>query len=107
MSIELYKDKNGFPRVNCSVPLEVLGSYLEQDLQRSISSCDEIIQIIESIQQGKQDSWEGTGNAHTVTIEANSTKIFNEFSDTLDPCSMATDEFKNAIISWRKFIEQI
>lgn len=104
MNIELYKDKNGYPRVSCPASLEVLGSYLEQDVQRSILSCDEIIQIIELVQQGKQESWEGTGNAHTITIGANTTTIFNEFSDTLDPCLMATNDFKSAIILWRKFI---
>lgn len=105
MSIKLYKDQHGYPRVDSAKSLEALGWFLEQDVQRSVSSCDEIIQIIESVQQGKLDFWEGTGNAHTVTIKPESVTIFNEFSDEITPCLITTSEFKDAVILWQEFIE--
>jgi uncharacterized protein YacL (UPF0231 family) len=106
MNIKFYKDRYKNPRVDLPKSLEALAWYLEQDLQKSMSCCDDMIKITESVEQGQLDSWKGTGNAHTVTINPKSVIIFNEFSDEVDSCSMATNEFKNAVLSWRNFIQE-
>jgi uncharacterized protein YacL (UPF0231 family) len=105
MDIKIYKDRNGYPRVAAPESLEILGWFLEQDIQRCKYSCDEIIEIIDSVQQGKISYWKGTGNAHTFCITSELVTIYNEFSENSSPCSMDTREFKNAIILWGEFIE--
>jgi uncharacterized protein YacL (UPF0231 family) len=105
MDIKIHKDQNGYPRVDAPESLEILGWFLEQDIQRCKYSCDEMIRIIDSVQKRKISSWEGTGNAHTVSITSELVTISNEFSDDVAPCSVKTREFKNAIILWRDFIE--
>lgn len=105
MNVKFYKDQDGYPRVDYSKSSEILGCYLEQDIQRCVLSCDETIQVIGLAQKEKLDSWKGTGNAHTVTITLESVIIFNEFSDEAYPYLRITNDFKNAVISWRNFIE--
>jgi uncharacterized protein YacL (UPF0231 family) len=105
MDIKIYKDRDGYPRVDSPESIKILGWFLEQDIQRSINSCDEMLAIIDSVQQEKINYWTGTGNAHTISMTPELVTILNEFSDDVEPCSMKISEFKSAIILWRKFIE--
>jgi uncharacterized protein YacL (UPF0231 family) len=106
MSIKIYKHRLGHPQFDLPKSLEILAWYLEQDIQKSVFCCDEIMKAAELVQKGEIDFWKGTGNAHTVTIKPESVTIVNEFSDEVDSCLITTNEFKNAVLSWRNFIQE-
>jgi uncharacterized protein YacL (UPF0231 family) len=105
MQIKFYKDNYGFRRAECPPAFEVVGSYLEEEIQGSIQNGWRLIELINDIQTDRQASWEGTGNAHTVTLTPNFARIVNEFSDDVAPCEISLENFKKVIIEWLNFIQ--
>lgn len=102
-----YLDDKGFARTDAPDGKEMLGSYFVQDIQGDVGDCNDLATIISEIEEGKRTKWEGTGNAHTLTIEESSVTIENEWDDTLAPCKVTLDEFKEALSDWREFIVRV
>lgn len=105
MEINFYRDNKGYPHAECSSSFEVLSWYLEEDIQSCVTSCNELIEAINNIQNGNDSFWEGTGNAHTLTLTSNSATIVNEFMDNISPCEIPLDELKEVIVKWLNFIQ--
>ena len=106
MSFELQisRDRQGVLRAYANAPFEVLGGYLEQDIQASVACAEEVLTICSFIVTvgGK---WTGTGNAHTVTISATGVRIENEFvEDASGICEMSLDDFRAAVEAWLRAV---
>ena len=106
MKIKLYHDAYNFPRAEVETPHEVLGWFLEQDVQSSIPWCRELVEIIENIQAGRDSHWEGTGNAHTLILTGKGVRIDNEYVDPPQSCDLSLHAFKRAVQEWLKFIQE-
>lgn len=106
MKLTLYHDDHDFPRAEVETPYEVLGWFLEQDVQSSVSWCKELVGIIETIQCGRKARWEGTGNAHTLVLTQKRVRIENEYTDPPQSCELSLHDFENAILEWSTFIQK-
>jgi uncharacterized protein YacL (UPF0231 family) len=102
-----YLDHYGYPRATYQPPQEVLGEYLEQDVQSSSLACDSLLHFCNEVADGRRDSWQASGNAHTVTISSGRVRIENEFSDSGLPCELPIEDFMAALLSWKEFISSI
>jgi len=105
MKIKLYHDAHDFPRAEVDTPHEVLGWFLEQDVQSSISWCRDLLKLVEHIESGRESPWEGTGNAHTLVLTGKGVRIENEYVDPPQSCELSLPEFKSALKKWLKFIQ--
>ncbi len=99
-----YLDSDGYPRAEFGPLYEELGCFLVDDVQRSPETCDMLFAICEDIKSGKQKEWQGTGNAHTVTITAEGVHVEHEFSDSYSPCDLSIGEFIDVLSRWKQLI---
>jgi hypothetical protein len=102
-----FLDSHGFPRADFDEPTHVLGWYLEQDIQNSSSSCDEMLSICDSAALDPSMSWSGSGNAHTITVKGTRVIIENEFADPPVSCELSTGQFRAALEAWKRLISSL
>lgn len=105
MKIDIVLDRYGVLRARVPEEYEPLGRYLEDDLQEVAENCDYVLERIAKVEQAELASWEGTGNAHTVTLDHDGVKIETEFAIPEQSVNMTFVEFKAAIEEWRSAIE--
>ncbi len=74
--------------------------FLEQDIQSSGVVTNEFLEIVESMKDGRQAEWNGTGNAHSITISPKEVSIENIWDDSLGIAQVSLDDFKQALLSW-------
>ena len=103
-TITCYVDKYGSLRAKTEPRSEILGMYLEQDIQCSLNGCDELIGICNQVKRKEEPEWSGTGNAHTLTICEQHVTIENEYDDSLDPMEISLSEFIEALKEWKRCI---
>ncbi len=82
----------------------MLGWPLEQDIQGSAKTCDELLCVCDELVEGKGSDWENVGNAHTVSITDGSVTIENEFSDAAQPSMVSVEDFRTSIMSWKELL---
>ena len=104
LQIECHRDEYGVFRAIVSPPLEVIGWYLEQDVQGSVWACDDLLEKCKMVKSGEKSEWSGTGNAHTATVRVDQVLIENEFADSEVTCSL--DDFMAALQAWKACIIQ-
>ncbi len=104
---KFYFDSHGFPRAEYSSPLLPLGWYLEQDIQGSTATCDEVLAICDDVIYGVKNYWEGGGNAQTVSIDGNSVRIENEFAEPDQVLEISIEDFKSAVKSWKQLLQSV
>jgi uncharacterized protein YacL (UPF0231 family) len=105
MKGKLFFDPQGYPRAEYSSPHEVLGWYLEQDIQCSEVNCEEILRACDQIVSGNEQEWGGVGNAHDISITADRVRIENLFSDVVFSCELTVEDFRQVVQSWKELIE--
>ena len=98
--IRCYRDENGFNRVKVIEGHQNVGAFLEQDVQSSARCVDEYLVSLEAVADGRETSWEGTGNAHTVTIESSGVTIENVWDEGRGVATLTFDEFRQCLLSW-------
>ncbi len=103
---EFYYDVDKYPRAKYSSPNETLGWYLEEDVQSSLATCDELHSICKEVSSDAKKRWEGIGNAYSILIECGNVTIKNEFDDDVKPCTVSIKEFQNAIKQWKELLEE-
>lgn len=106
MQLRLYKDERGIPRAEAPPPQEALGWWLNQDIQRDLGACDEVLSVIQDIRAGRLANWEGTGNVHTITITREGARIETEFAVPPRTAEVSLDELQEAISRWKELITQ-
>jgi uncharacterized protein YacL (UPF0231 family) len=105
MALHLHRDSVGELRAQSSPPHELLGHFLEDDVQQSMSYCREILAAIDQVSSGEMHSWEQTGNAHTLTLYPDRAIIEAEFDDSAAPCHLSLSELRDAVRRWLEFIK--
>jgi len=104
---KVYFDSHGYPRAEYQPPHEVLGWYLEQDVQNSPATCEELLRLSDEVINGNRPDWQGVGNAHTLSIKGNCVCIENEFSDSGTLCELSIEDFKTALLSWKELVGSV
>jgi hypothetical protein len=104
-NIRFFLDDDGYLVAESDDALHVLADFLSGDIQGSLFAAEDFIAECQKVIDGKVDSWEGTGNAHTVTIAKSGVEIFNEYTEkSLHIKDLAA--FKAYLESWKQLIMQ-
>ena len=106
MQLDCYWDTDGDPRVRYSPAQALLAHFLESDIQGSLELCQDILQAIGKVETGQLETWEQTGNAHTVNLTAKEACIEAEFDSKAQPCRLTLQEMREALGGWRAFLQQ-
>lgn len=102
----IYRNPAGDPRAKFDPPYELLGHFLESDIQGSIAICNEILGKVDEIVAGKIKEWQQTGNAHTVVLSRHGACIEAEFDNIRAPCRLTLERFQKAVSEWKSFLEK-
>ena len=104
MKLKFYRDTAGDARARGRGRGKVVASFLESDLQDSPESAQEILQAIEDVEAGRADSWERTGNAHTLTLSPQGATLQDEMDEDAEPCVLSLPEIREAVAGWISFL---
>ena len=102
-----YIDSNNICRVkrnNLKLSDEMIADFLEEDVMGVENTVDLIIDNISQVQNGKIEIWEGTVNAHTISITKDKINIFNEFTE-MEVTIYDFEYFLSLLYQWKKLIE--
>ena len=102
--IRYHHDAHGYPRAVVEPPNELVGAYLEQDVQGDVQSGLELLAAIEDVSAGRLARWKGTGNADHLTLAEGIAVIENRGSDSAFPCRIGLQEFGEALAWWLSFV---
>src|SRR5215510_12112922 len=104
MDLSFFHDQAGEPRASCAPPYDLLGHFLESDIQGNRTVCQDILQILDRVAAGELQVWQQTGNAHTLVLTADGAYITADFDPAARPCHMALAEFRSALERWCAFL---
>ena len=104
VACKISTDSSGKIRPEFEKPYQVIGTFLDDDVQRCIDSCQFFLnKLIEPFVSGH----ELTGNAHSVKLLGSHVQITNNYDDSLPSVDLTSQEFieillfwENAIIAW-------
>lgn len=101
--MKYYIDEHGYSCAEVETENHLIAWFLKDDIQGSLNSVNEYLELCESVKNGDLPEWEGTGNAHTVTIKADGVEIFNEYTE--ESLTIPTiEEFKGYLEKWKELI---
>lgn len=104
MKLEIYRDEAGDPRARPVPDRPLLARFLESDVQDNPEHGREILEAIEEVEAGDAESWEETGNAHTLILSPGGAVIEADFEDA-PPCRLSLDELREAVAAWVAFLD--
>ena len=104
--MEFFLDKDNYCCVkNTANPDEqVIGDFFEGDIQGFDYYVNFLIEIINQIKNDEIENWQGTGNAHTISITKDKINIFNEFTE-MEVTIYDFEYFLSLLYQWKKLIE--
>lgn len=105
MQLQFYRDTAGDARARCEGPGQVVAGFLESDLQDSPASAHEVLRAIEDVEAGRLDSWERTGNAHTLTLSPEGAAIQDEMDEDAEPYVLSLPEIREVVADWVSFLD--
>ncbi len=106
-NIKCYIDELGYLIARPESGRELLGMYLEQDIQGSTIVCDEFIKYCNKVINKEIPEWKIVGNAHRLTIYSENIIIKNLFCDSFEPLQLSHQEFLAALKEWKRCLEII
>ena len=104
VKLQLYRDSAGDPRAKCDPPYELLGLFLESDVQSNIALCEEILAVLDRIARDEITRWQQTGNAHTLFLEKTKVRIEAEYDELAAPCRLTREQLRDAVTRWSAFL---
>jgi uncharacterized protein YacL (UPF0231 family) len=103
--INYYIDRYLLPRVRTPNKYKLLSTYLEQDIQGSITAIDALLYNSMNAKEN-HTVWEWTGNAHTIIISSNAVLIINEYDDSFGELNLDLDFFIQSLLNWKKLVQE-
>lgn len=104
MKLQFYRDAAGDARARGRGRGKVVASFLESDLQGSTASAEEVLRALNDIEAGSVQSWERTGNTHTLTLSPGGALLQDEIDDEAKPARISLDEIRRAVADWLSFL---
>ena len=86
-------------------PGDFLAQYLASDVQESPEVTLLLLELLDQIASGELESWEGTGNAFTLTLKPEGATIQPEFGTETEPRRVSLDELRDALEDWLAAID--
>ncbi|HSN86144.1 MAG TPA: YacL family protein [Thermoanaerobaculia bacterium] len=106
MQLQFYWDSEGTPRAQCDPPGDTVAGFLESDVQGSLEFAHEILRALDRIDSGTIDSWEVTGNAHTLNLSAHGAAIRSEMDEDSKPLLLPASLFRGVMADWISFVDE-
>lgn len=104
MEYRLERDANGDLRAQTPAPNQLLGRYLEADVQGSTELCRTLLQAIDEILDGRKKRRQFIGNAHSLSLTAQRARIQPEFSPD-PPLDLPLQTLKTVLQEWQDLID--
>ena len=103
--MDYYLDENDVHRAKATTGMELLASFLEEDIQSSIEGCNIALRYVSDVEEGLRQPFDATGNAHNVFIQPNHVQIEHLWLDPpVPPLELTVNQFRQAILDWRDFL---
>jgi uncharacterized protein YacL (UPF0231 family) len=103
--MKLYRNGDGNPCVELGASGEVVGRFLTEDIQDSLSSCHEIEKVIERIFRGEIASWRRVGNGHILSLSRDEAIIESLFEPGGKPSHLSLGDFRDIVRKWLQFLD--
>jgi hypothetical protein len=100
VKLDLYRDGQGLPRARGEGPDDLLARFLESDVQGSVITAYDILGMLDRVESGETGRWEGTGNAHTLTLTPGGARIQDELEDDTETLHLPLAELRDALNAW-------
>ncbi len=101
--MKYYIDEHGYSCAEVETEHHLIAWFLKDDVQGSLYSVNEYLELCEAVKNDELPEWEGTGNAHTVTIKPDGVEIFNEYTE--ESVTISTiEEFKGYLEKWKELL---
>ena len=84
---------------------DLLAQYLVSDVQESPEFTMLLLDLVDRVASGDLESWEGTGNAFTLTLRPEGATIQPEFGSDTEPCHVSLDDLREALNGWLALFE--
>jgi uncharacterized protein YacL (UPF0231 family) len=104
MRIDCYRDEDGNARTELEPRHGVLKSFLEEDVQESVSYCRAILNALAEVGEGRKSEWQQTGNAHALMILSDRVRIDPLFLEGEMDYELPVADFRAALNRWLAFI---
>lgn len=86
--------------------VDLLAQYLASDVQESPEVTLLLLELLDQIESGELEGWEGTGNAYTLTLAPEGATIQPEFGTDTEPRRVSLDDFRDALENWLAGLEE-
>jgi hypothetical protein len=94
------RDAHGYPRCEVAPPYQAVGWFLEQDIQGSRGTANELLDEIEAVASGRQAGWSGTGNAFHLTLTPEGAEIECLWDEAMPACRVGLADLREAVRGW-------
>ena len=84
---------------------DFLAQYLASDVQESPEVTLLLLELVDQVASGDLESWEGTGNAFTLTLKPDGATIQPEFGSDTEPRHVSLDDLREALDGWLALLE--
>ena len=85
-------------------PFSLVGTFLTQDVQRCVASCDHYLGEAVGVASGTRKIVEIQGNGHVVRIVPERVSIRNIHDAELQPVSLSMDAFVGVLTYWKSIV---
>jgi hypothetical protein len=106
MELNFYFDDKGDPRVGSDEEGALLGQYLESDIQGSQAIGTQILEKMHDVGDNLIESWEFTGNAHTLSFNCSEACITPLFNDSQEPLTLPLFQLELILNNWMNFLSK-
>lgn len=106
MQLEFFWDAQGDARARCKGRGKVVAGFLESDLQGSARAAHEVLRALDEVESGREESWELTGNAHTLSLTPGGATILDEMDDEAEPYELSLAKLREVVADWLSFLEE-
>ena len=101
MRVSFVLDPSGYPQARANKPWVALGSMLESDLQGDLSIRQTLDDLRRALAAGSRV--EITGNAHTITVEANKATVVCDDDPSIGASRIGTADLIELVLAWQSF----
>ena len=106
MRLEFHRDELGEPRIRAPHGQELLGRYLEGDLQTDVRHARQVAHAVDRVAAGELPSFSETGNAHTLTLTPAGAVIESELDEQAPALALPLADLRAAVGAWIAFLEK-
>lgn len=94
--------EDDFRRAYVSAPYQLVGQYLENDIQDCIEECKFLLSVCDQVEKGDLNEWGGCGNANQILIQKNAVLIKVMFTE--EKVSLCLNDYRLVVRAWVNFL---